>query len=250
MNSRALLLQTIILLFILVSNTISAQPQKPLRIAVSANFAPVLTQLIKDFNQQTKIKTQLISASTGTLFQQISHGAPFDVFLAADKLRPKRLADKNLILSTSRKTYAYGRLALYSAVSPNITLAQLNDTKQRFAIANPNTAPYGLAAKQSLLALGLWTQLQNKLVTGININQTFQQIRSKAVSAGIVAYSQLILNNLAGQLLPSESYQAIEQQVVILKNSQQIERAKKFTLFLLSKSIQRKIKSFGYGISK
>ena len=222
---------------------------KPLRIAVAANFAPVLKQLLPEFEQQYQVKIQVISSATGVLFQQINHGAPFDIFLSADSMRPKLLEQKQLIIPHSRKTYAVGELALYSAIKADFTLNDLKalpQSQQRFAIANAKTAPYGKAAKESLMYLQLWQPLQKKLITGMNVGQTFQQVRSKAVYAGIVAHSQLKLNQLQGQLLPKNSYQPILQQLVILKSSQNLKLAQRFVLFLLSPISQKKIALLGY----
>lgn len=222
---------------------------QPLRIAVSANFTPALKKLLVEFHQQTNINTQIISSATGALFLQIQHGAPFDIFLSADSIRPAQLEQKNLILAGSRQTYALGQLALLSMSAT----AQLSDLKlfskkssQRFAIANPDTAPYGKAAKQTLEHLGLWSQYQHKLIQGININQTFAQIRSQGVNSGLVANSQLVLNNLTGAIIPSAYHQPIAQQLVIIKNSVNISKAQQLSDYLLSLKIQQKIISFGY----
>ena len=155
---------------------------KPLRIAVASNFTPVLKTLLAEFHQQTNINTQIISGATGALFLQIKHGAPFDIFISADSVRPELLEQQNIIVANSRKTYALGQLALLSMNSK----AQLSDlalilqeTPKHFAIANPKLAPYGKAAKQTLQHLGIWQQYQGKLITGININQTFAQYSSQ-----------------------------------------------------------------------
>jgi len=221
----------------------------PLRIAVSSNFTPVLKKLLLEFHQQTNINTQIISGATGALFLQIKHGAPFDIFIAADSVRPKLLEQQKLILINSRKTYAIGQLALLSMHNK----AQLSDlalTLQKipkyFAIANPEIAPYGKAAKQTLQHLGLWQQYQKRLITGININQTFAQVRSQAVSSGLVANSQLIMNKLDGVVIPSSYHQPIKQQLVIIKNRANIDHAKRLSQFLLSPKIQQKIVSYGY----
>jgi len=226
---------------------------KPLRIAVASNFTPALKKLLVEFHQQTNINTQIISGATGALFLQIKHGAPFDIFLSADSTRPAQLEQQNLILTNSRHTYAYGQLALFSMKAK----AQLSDLKtdlqsnlqkstQRFAIANPKTAPYGKAAKETLEHLGLWSQYQHKLIQGININQTFAQIRSQGVNSGLVANSQLVLNNLTGAIIPSAYHQPIAQQLVIIKNSVNISKAQQLSDYLLSLKIQQKIISFGY----
>lgn len=221
----------------------------PLRIAVASNFTPVLKKLLVEFHQQTKINTQIISGATGAMFIQIQHGAPFDIFIAADSVRPSQLEQQGLIIANSRQTYAQGQLALLSMNST----AKLSDlthysqqSPQRFAIANPDTAPYGKAAKQTLEHLGLWQQYKPRLIMGININQTFAQVRTQAVKSGLVANSQLVLNNLTGVIIPSNYHQPIAQQLVIIKNSDNINKARRLSEYLLSPSVQQKIISFGY----
>jgi len=234
------------------SNQVQNKPEysaQPLRIAVSSNFTPVLKKLLVEFHLQTNINTQIISGATGAMFIQIQHGAPFDIFIAADNIRPAQLEQQGLVLANSRQTYAQGQLALLSMNSK----AHLNDLKsysqqptQRFAIANPNTAPYGKAAKEVLEHLGLWQQYKPKLIMGININQTFAQIRSQAVISGLVSNSQLVLNNLTGVIIPSDYHQPIDQQLVIIKNSGNINKAKRLSDYLLTPQIQQKIIGYGY----
>jgi len=236
--TKRLLKQTFILFFFtLISFAAFSQENTPLRIAVAANFAPVLKKLIPEFTAQTNIETQVISAASGTLFQQIKHGAPFDIFLSADTQRPQRLSDSQLIIENSLQTYAYGQLAFWSATKQHSTLTSFLEsipTEQRLAIANPEIAPYGKAAKETLITLGLWQTLQNKLIRGNNVNQTFQQVRSRAVNLGIVSFSQLKLNKFDGLIIPQQYYQAIEQQLVILKRSKQTEKAQQLSRYLLS----------------
>ena len=183
---------------------------QPLRIAVSSNFTPVLKSLLAEFHQQTGIKTQIISGATGAMYIQIQHGAPFDIFLAADHLRPEALEQQGLIVPNSRKTYALGQLALLSMKSKT-QLKDLSILPPRFAIANPDTAPYGKAAKQTLEHLGLWYKYQPTLIIGMNINQTFSQVRTQAVNMGLVANSQLVLNQLNGTIIPADYHQPITQ---------------------------------------
>jgi molybdate transport system substrate-binding protein len=230
----------------------SEHSAKPLRIAVSSNFTPILKKLLIEFHQQTKIKTQIISGATGAIFIQIQHGAPFDIFVAADSIRPAKLEQQGLTLANSRQTYAQGQLALLSMNSTSRLSDLTSKPKkmlQRFAIANPNTAPYGKAAKQVLEHLGLWQQYKPKLIMGININQTFAQVRSQAVNLGLVANSQLVLNNLSGVIIPPHYHEPIDQQLVILKSSTNIDKAKRLSKYLLSLKVQKKIVDFGYAES-
>jgi len=227
--------------------------EKPLRIAVASNFAPTLKRLLANIDKQQQHFSEpvLVVASSGTLFLQTQHGAAFDVFLSADVERPVQLSAANLVVKGSQKTYTFGQLALWSAnpatelLSHTLTDA-LKNTSQRLAIANPKIAPYGKAAKQVLENLQLWNDYKTRLIQGINIGQTFQQVRSQAVPLGIVSNSQLVLNNLTGVLIPSHLHQPIKQQLVILKNSQNIAQAQRFVEFLLSKQSQRFIVESGY----
>ena len=219
---------------------------KPLRIAVSANFAPALKVLLANLPKKDAIDIQTISAATGTLYLQIKHGAPFDLFLSADSTRPELLEQEKLIIADSRKTYAYGQIALWSATQSLSDVSELNHYSGKLAIANPDTAPYGKAAQQALKNLSLWPQLKNNLITGININQTFQQVRSQAVPFGIVAYSQLAMNKYQGIIIPPEYYQPIAQQLVIIKSSQQVKLAQQISDFILQVNNQDKLVQLGY----
>ena len=131
-------------------------------------------------------------------------------------------------------------------MNKKVLLSNLTSIPKRFAIANPDTAPYGKAAKQVLQHLGLWQQYQDSLITGININQTFAQVRSQAVNSGLVANSQLVINKLDGVVIPSSYHQPIQQQLVIINNRNNMLHAKRLSQFLLSPKIQQKIVNYGY----
>jgi len=235
----------LLLLALGCSSSVVSASEQPLRIAVASNFTPVLKKLLVGFHQQTEINAQVISGATGALFLQIKHGAPFDIFIAADSARPAQLEQQSLVLANSRHTYALGQLALLS-MNSNARLSDLHKVPQRFAIANPDTAPYGKAAKQTLAYLNLWSQYQPKLIQGINVNQTFAQIRSQAVNSGLVANNLLVLNNLTGVIIPSAYHQPIAQQLVIIKSSGNIKKAKRLSDYLRSATVQQKIVNWGY----
>lgn len=231
----------------------SIKSNTPLRIAVAANFTPVLKKLLIRFEATTGIKSQVISGASGAMYLQLKHGAPFDIFLSADRRRPEALEQENLILNNSRKTYAIGQLALYDSLlsqedfnftySPELALQKI---PKYFAIANPAIAPYGKAAQETLQHLQLWEQYEKRLIKGINISQTFAQIRSKSVTSGLVSQSQLVLNNLKGLVIPSHFHKPITQQLVILKNSKNRQKAQQLSRFLLLPSTQQVIINYGY----
>jgi molybdate transport system substrate-binding protein len=263
-NNKRFLIITLQLLALTTSSSVngkqlSIQQDNNLKVAVSANFSHALKKLLPKFEENTNITTQVFIGSTGNLFKQIYHGAPYDIFIAADKFRPQRLIEANIALENSLKTYAFGTISFWSTQWSNSEktrenlptfqslIQQIKDKKNRLAIANPNIAPYGLAAKQVIENNELWHIInKNQLITGSNINQTFQQVRSGAVPLGIVADSQLIINNFTGVEIPSEHYEPIEQQLVIIAASKNIQQAQLLSQYLLSKESQNIIKTLGY----
>ncbi|WP_034474507.1 molybdate ABC transporter substrate-binding protein [Aestuariibacter salexigens] len=217
-----------------------------LRVAVASNFYPTLQSLSNTFSQKTGIGVSLSSASSGTLYAQIVNGAPFDLFLSADALRPRRLQEQQLILAGSRKTYALGKLVLWIPGQTEPTIQRLQDVSGRIAIANPRVAPYGSAAKQVIEHADLWTQLQGKLAMGNNITQTYQFVRSGNAAAGFVALSQVVKSAEQMLIVPQAWYQPIEQQLVILKRTKQQQLAQQLSDYLLSEPVQRTLATLGY----
>jgi molybdate transport system substrate-binding protein len=228
-----------------------------LRVAVASNFLLPLKQLSKEFEKNTANKVVVISASTGKLYAQIKQGAPLDVLLAADSLRPELLETDGIGVPGSRFTYAVGRLALWSADTTLFLkndLQVLNQKNFRYlAIANPKTAPYGKAAEQVLRKRGFWDQLQTRLVRGENISQTFQFLVTGNADIGFIALSQLKRNQ--GQLkgyswtVPAEWHDPIRQQALLLKRAKTNNAAKEFLNFIKSKRVQKIIESYGYSLN-
>ena len=215
-----------------------------LHVAVASNFKPSLTILAKTFAEQTGHRLLISSASTGALYNQIINGAPFDVFLAADSLRPAQLEQQGL--GERRSTYAFGELVFWR---PGVKKpVNLTDYRGRLAIANPATAPYGLAAQQVLEKLHLWQPIQPRLVQGSSVQQAWQFVASGNAPAGLVARAQLAneKNNTNIITIPTELYAPIRQDLIILKRSKKPELAKVLVEFLLSMPVQNMIVSQGY----
>ncbi|MHC4380803.1 MAG: molybdate ABC transporter substrate-binding protein, partial [Planctomycetota bacterium] len=136
----------------------SQEDPAPLRIAVASNFAPALNRIAVAFEQQTGYSVSLSSGSSGKHYAQIHNGAPFDLFFAADAELPRRLEHEGAIIAGTRATYAIGSLALWSRDPGMVDDAGeilRSDSFRHLAIANPDLAPYGKAAYQTLRALGL-----------------------------------------------------------------------------------------------
>lgn len=240
----------LVTLFTSFSGYTYSEYNKPqLRVAVAANFKHSLETLLPEFQRKYKVEVSLSSAATGTLFQQIRHGAPFDIFLSADSLRPQLLEEQNLIIEGSRAIYTRGELALYA---PNQkakpTLSQLAQHQGRLAIANPKIAPYGKASREVLENLKLWPYPKHQLIVGTNINQTFQQLYTKTIPLGFIAFSQAKQLGVEQfvYLLPQNLYSPLNQQLVILKSSKNKALAQKLSDYLTSQPVQSKLETLGY----
>lgn len=237
-------------LLCLASSSLSAET---MRIAVAANFTDASTKLVSLFEEKSGHRVKVSYGSTGKLYAQIKHGAPFDIFLAADEERPKRLVDEGDAIANSRFTYARGRLVLWSAKAGRFVngAAYLKEgVIQRLAIANPKTAPYGLAARQVLERLGSWQRLSPRLVRGDSIAQTFQFTATGNAEAGLVAASQVNAWPQQGVswVVPQHYYEPISQQAVLLRRAEQNPAAQAFMRFLAGDEAKRVIRDFGYAV--
>ena len=221
-------------------------------VAVAANFTAAAEEIGKAFETASGHKVTYSFGSTGQLFTQIAHGAPFEVFLAADQARPEKAEADGLAVEGTRFTYATGRLVLWSADANLIdgTPDILKDPKlAHVAIANPVTAPYGAAAMEVMEALGLTGTLKPKLVEGKNIAQAYQFVATGNAPVGFVAFSQVVKDDSGSRWsIPSDLYTPIRQDAVLLKNGGENEAAKAYLEFLKGEEARKIIESFGYGV--
>lgn len=221
-------------------------------IGVAANFTDTTRDLAKKFEAGTGHTVSASFGSTGKLYAQIRNGAPYDVFMAADVRRPALIEQEQAGIPGTRFTYAQGKLALWSPATeafkdPRSYLA--DQPFARLAIANPKTAPYGLAAQQVLEHVGQWDALQPKLVRGDSIAQAFQFVVSRNAQAGFVALSQVrSWEDDKGTLweVPQTFYHPIDQQVILLNRGAGNEAALAWMDFLKSDAAIAIIRSYGY----
>ncbi|WP_340109558.1 molybdate ABC transporter substrate-binding protein [Pikeienuella sp. HZG-20] len=229
---------------------------EPPLVAVAANFAGAAERISAAFTERTGFEIVLTTGSTGKLYAQIRHGAPYDAMLSADAATPERLEAEGLAIPGSRFTYAVGRLALWSAAPrrlENGAEAALTDPATRkVAIANPKLAPYGAAAEDALRAMGLWERLQPKIVMGENIGQTFAMVESGAADFGFVAASAVSAPGRAPRgslfVVPADAYAPIRQDAALLLPGAEDDAAKAFLAFLRGAEGRAIAASFGYGV--
>ena len=218
------------------------------KVAVAANFAAPMKEIARAFATATDHRAIISYGSTGKLYAQVVNGAPFDVFLAADRLRPALIEQQGL--GQSAFTYAIGKLALWSS-DPNLldgTAAALRSPALlRLALANPSTAPYGAGAVQVLDAIGLGEQLKGRLVRGHNIAQTYQFVMTGNAQAGFVALSQVIDSNSGSRWIPPQAmYKPIRQDAVLLRPDNTVANA--FIAFLQDEPARDIIRRYGYAV--
>jgi len=223
-------------------------------VAVAANAAEAVEALAADFEQRTGHRVTVTVGSTGKLYAQILHGAPFDVFLAADQERPRLLVEQGLAVEDSRRTYAIGQLVLWSS-DPTIEATPetlRTGSFRRLAIANPDLAPYGAAARNVLRELGLWESLRSKIVVGENVGQSFTMAASGNAELGLVALSSVISprNRLEGSYweIPEHLHAPIRQDSVLLDRARDNTAARALHLFLSSPKALATIESFGFTV--
>ncbi len=235
--------------------TVSAEA-KETRAAVASNFLSTFRLLASDFAQNTQHQIVIISGSSGKLFAQIQHGAPFDVFFSADQERPRHLEDTGLGVQKSRFPYALGYLTLWS---PHINLIGKDGTTSlstqpftHLAIANPKTAPYGRAAEQTLRSLDLWERLKPRLVYGENIAQTHHFVSSGNAELGFLALAQVRSSNALNKDnrwdVPSTLHDPIVQEAILLNHGASNTTALAFLQYLKSPAAKKIIMQRGYGI--
>ena len=238
--------------------TVQAQAHavsRPALVAAAANLQPALAELVPLFERARAGRVSVTLGSSANLMRQIQQGLPAELFLSADEDFALRLADAGLTLDRGT-VYATGRIVLLVPADSPIKLdARLEALKaaapriRKFAIANPELAPYGRAARQALQKLELWPALEAKVVLGENIAQATQFVSSGAAQAGISALSMVLVPEVAArvhyQLIPAELHAPLRQRMVLLKNATPAARA--FYDFLRSPAAKAVLARHGYG---
>jgi molybdate transport system substrate-binding protein len=217
------------------------------QIAVAANFSSAANALKTAFEENSEHTISLSFSSTGKLYTQILHGAPFDAFFSADAKHAEQLISSTQASAESVFTYATGQLALFSVntpIGPDTLTSHHIDT---LAIANPKLAPYGEAAQQVLEHLGQSSYYANKLVQGDSVTQTYQMTYTGAASAGFVALSQVINQSKDRYwIVPQTMYAPILQKAVITEKGRTNEAIDAFFKFVKSREGQTIISHHGY----
>jgi molybdate transport system substrate-binding protein len=239
-----------------IATQAKTQTNKPLRIAAASDLKFAMGEIVQAYKAISSQPIDMVFGSSGLLTAQIEQGAPFDLFMSADQSYVTRLAAKRLTQGAGA-LYARGRIALFvansSPLKPDGTLADLraalrDGRLKKLAIANPDHAPYGRAAREALIHSGLWATAQPRLVLGENVSQATQFASTGDAQAGIIAWSLALAPDVAklgkSALIAGNWHKPLDQRMVVLKRAQPTATA--FYAYLRSPPARAIFKRFGF----
>ena len=207
-----------------------------LTVAAASDLSSAFEEIGRQFEAAHKIKVTFVFGSTGLLARQIENGAPMDLFAAASVDYINQLEQKGLIVPGTKAIYARGRITLWTTADSPLKIEKIADLAhpevKRIAIANPDHAPYGLAAQQALQTAGIWEAVKPKLVFGDNIRQTLQYAETGNVDVSIVALSLSQQSKGRWTLIPEEMHQPIDQGLAVMKTTHNEAAAREFASFV------------------
>ncbi|HEX6225073.1 MAG TPA: molybdate ABC transporter substrate-binding protein [Chryseolinea sp.] len=241
------------LLFLILGNFALAQNNDQILIAAASDLKFALDSLVTVFKgAHPSAVVDVTYGSSGKLYEQISHSAPFDLFFSADIEYPLRLKKSGV---TASDVYAYGvgRIVIWSLMDPKNDMATflLKPSIRKIAIANPQHAPYGRRAEEALKYFDVYDRIKPKLVYGENISQTAQFVTAGAAEAGIIALSLALspaMKKLNGHyyIIPENTHQPLEQGFVVLKSAENNSLANDFKNFMLGSAAATILSNFGF----
>ncbi len=223
----------------------------PVRVAAAADLARAFAVLGADFERATGQGVTFSFGSTGLLAKQLREGAPFDLFAAANVSFVDEVVAAKACDGATKRPYARGRIAVWSkqgGVTPPSTIEQLAEARfTKIAIASPQHAPYGQAARDALQAAGVWATVEPRLVFGENVSQTLQLAHTGNVEAAIVALSLVVDDKTNPWFLVEEQRHApIEQAMAVCVNGGNREGGLAFATYVASDAGRATMRRFGF----
>jgi molybdate transport system substrate-binding protein len=236
--------------------TVGATAQEPPVIAAAADLQFALTDVAKAFEAETGLDVKLAFGSSGNFARQIRQGAPFEMYLSADESYVLELS-KDRFTRDEGALYAIGRIVLIvphgSPLEADGTLEDLREALadgrvQKFAIANPEHAPYGRRAEEALRHAGVWEAIEDRLVLGENVSQAAQFATSGSTQGGIIAYSLALSPQVSAlgpfELIPAEWHDPLRQRMVLLKDAG--ATAERFFAFVQQPAARAIMRQYGF----
>ena len=243
-----LLLTAIVLVMSAACGGGSGRPEVTVAAAADLQFA--FSDIGALFEEQCGCKVTFIFGSSGNLAAQIENGLPVDMFASADIAYVDRLREKGLILEDTQQLYAVGRIVLAVNKDASVQVENLSDLLKpevkKVAIANPEHAPYGVAAMQALQSEGIWEDLEPRLVYGENVRQALQYIQTGDAQAGIVALSVADVPEVSYTLIDDSLHQPLRQSLAVLRRTGEEQLARDFIAFVNGPQGRPIMKKYGF----
>lgn len=226
--------------------------QPSLTVSAAANVQSAFEEIGTRFTAETGIPVVFSFGSSGQLTQQIEAGAPADVFASADVGFVDDLGAEGLILPDTRMIYARGRLVLWTQEGSDLSVTDLQDLTadevQRIAIANPDHAPYGRAAREAMQAAGVWDEVQPKMVLGESVRDAYQYVATGNVDVALIPYSLVIDDSRSLTLVPEELHEPLNQALAVVSATEHEAEAREFVEFVTGPQGREVLESFGYAL--
>ena len=219
-------------------------------VAAATDLGPAFEELGRQFEQETGTKVTFSFGSTGTLAKQIENGLPVDLFAAADIGFIDQLERQRLILPETKAFYARGRITIWTRADSAVKIERVEDLARpevaRIAIANPEHAPYGKAAREALESAGIWKAVEPKLVFGENVRQAMQLAETGNADAAITALSLSMLSKGRWSLIPAEAHKPLDQALAVIKGARSEIEARRFAEFINSVQGRTTMRKYGF----
>lgn len=249
---RIIIALLLLLVFGVACRGVRAPASTELTVAAAADLTPAFEEIGREFESAHNTKVTFVFGSTGLLTRQIENGAPFDVFAAANAGYIDQLDQEGLIASGTKRVYARGRITMWTTANSPLKLETVQDLARpevtRLAIANPDHAPYGQAAREALERAGIWQTVKPKLVYGDNIRQTLQYAETENVEVAIVALSLSVQSKGRWVLIPEELHKPIDQGMGVIESTKNEASARAFSDFVNGERGREILKKYGFTV--
>lgn len=240
----------IALLFSLACRNTTAPAVAEITVAAASDLTPAFEEIGREFQASHGTKVVYVFGSTGLLTRQIENGAPFDVFAAANVSFIDQLDQKGFVLPGTKRIYGRGRITLWTTDNSALQFQTIEDLARadvtRIAIANPDHAPYGQAAREALVSAGIWDAVRSKLVYGDNIRQTLQYAETGNVEVAIVALSLSVQSKGRWVLVPEELHKPLDQGMGVINGTKNETAARAFNDFVNGPQGREIMKKYGF----
>jgi molybdate transport system substrate-binding protein len=227
-----------------------ADPKSEIVVAAAADLEPAFEELGREFEQTTGVKVTFSFGSTGTLTKQIENGAPVDLFAAANVEFVDQLEREGLILPETKALYARGRITIWTRADSVLKIERIEDLTRddvsRIAIANPEHAPYGKAAREALESAEVWKAIEPKLVYGENVRQTMQYAETGNADVAITALSLSVQSKGRWTMIADGLHKPLDQALAVIRGARLEVEARRFAEFVNSEQGRSTMRKYGF----